>query len=119
MPRLAAGLAAFHRDLGAEMRSVHVVVMSEFGRRVGENVSAGTDHGRAGTAFVMGGGVRGGKVIADWPRRGLLTEALEGPGDLPVRHLTHHLLTPVLRRARGEMDAAKVFPGLPPGELEV
>ena len=119
MPRLAAGLAAFHRDLGAEMRNVHVVVMSEFGRRVGENVSIGTDHGRAGTAFIMGGGVKGGKVIADWPRTGLLTEALEGPGDIPVRYFAHHLLTPVLRRIRSDADPGKVFPGLPAGELEV
>lgn len=119
MPRLAAGLAAFHRDLGAEMRQVHVVVMSEFGRRVEENVSIGTDHGRAGTAFVMGGGVKGGKVIADWPREGLLTGALEGPGDIPVRHLTNHLLTPVLQRVRSDVDTTKVFPELEPGALEV
>ena len=119
MPRLAAGLASFHRDLGGAMRDVHVVVMSEFGRRVGENVSIGTDHGRAGTAFVMGGGVKGGQVIADWPRSGLLAAALEGPGDLPVRHATHHVLTPVLRRLRPDVDVAKVFPGLPPGALKV
>lgn len=119
MPRLAAGLANFHRDLGPEMKNTHVVVMSEFGRRVGENVSIGTDHGRAGTAFVMGGGVKGGKVIADWPRHGLLTEALEGPGDIPVRHFSHHLLTPVLCRLRPDADPAKIFPGLPEGALEI
>lgn len=119
MPRLAAGLAAFHRDLGMEMRRVHVVVMSEFGRRVGENVSIGTDHGRAGVMFVMGGGVKGGRVIADWPRSGIIAGALDGPGDLPVRHATHHVLTPVLQRIRGEIDMSKVFPDLPPGEVGI
>lgn len=119
MPRLAAGLAAFHRDLGGAMRQVHVVVMSEFGRRVSENVSIGTDHGRAGVAFVIGGGVKGGQIIADWPRTGLLDEALTGPGDIPVRHFSHHLMTPVLQRLRPGVDPAKVFPGLPPGALDV
>ena len=119
MPRLAAGLAAFHRDLGTAMRQVHVIVMSEFGRRVAENVSLGTDHGRAGTAFIMGGGVKGGRVVSKWPRSGLLNQALEGPGDLPVEHLTHHLITPVLRRIRPDADPARVFPGLEPGELPV
>jgi uncharacterized protein (DUF1501 family) len=119
MRRLAAGLAAFHRDLGRDVPHVHVVVMSEFGRRVCENVSLGTDHGRAGVMFVMGGGAKGGKVLSDWPRSGLIDSALESPGDLPVRHATHHVLTPVLKRVRRDVDMAKVFPGLPAGELPV
>ncbi|HWB06538.1 MAG TPA: DUF1501 domain-containing protein [Verrucomicrobiales bacterium] len=119
MPRLAAGLASFYKDLGTAMREVHVVVMSEFGRRVAENVSLGTDHGRAGVAFVMGGGVKGGKVLSDWPQSGLLESALEGPGDLPVRHSFHHVLTPVLKRADPALNPDKVFPGLPAGALDV
>jgi uncharacterized protein (DUF1501 family) len=119
MPRLAAGLSTFYKDLGAGMRRVHVVVMTEFGRRVAENVSFGTDHGRAGVAFVLGGGVKGGTVLADWPRSGLIQSALEGPGDLPVRHALHHVLAPVLRRIRPDTDPDKVFPGLPSGALDV
>jgi len=119
MPRLAAGLAAFHRDLGSEMQHVHVAVMTEFGRRVAENVSAGTDHGRAGVMFVMGGGVQGGRVLAEWPKSGLIASAREGPGDLPVRHAHHHVLTAMLGRVHPGVDFHKVFPGLPPGELPV
>ncbi len=119
MPRLATGLAAFHRDLGSEMRRVHVVITSEFGRRVAENVSLGTDHGRAGIAFVMGGGTKGGKVLADWPKSGIIATALDGPGDLPVRFPIHHAITSVLKRIRDDVDMAKVYPGLPPGELAV
>ena len=119
MPRLAAGLAAFHRDLGSEMRRVHVIVMSEFGRRVAGNVSLGTDHGRAGIAFVMGGGTKGGKVLADWPMSGLIASALDGPGDLPVRFPIHHAITSVLKRIRRDAEITKVFPGLPQGELTV
>jgi uncharacterized protein (DUF1501 family) len=60
--QLSQGLGAFHRDLkrlGAADR-VSTFVFSEFGRRVKENASAGTDHGAAGVAFLMGAKVKGG-----------------------------------------------------------
>ena len=44
-----------------------VVVWSEFGRRVADNESLGTDHGTATVALLVGGAVKGGRVIADWP----------------------------------------------------
>lgn len=62
MRRLDAGLTAFDADLvgtGAGANTV-VVAFSEFGRRVAENGSAGTDHGTAGPMFVLGDRVRGG-----------------------------------------------------------
>jgi uncharacterized protein (DUF1501 family) len=80
--KLSQGLAAFRRDLGPRMATTTVVVMTEFGRRVRENSAFGTDHGRGGAMFVMGGGVKGGRVIGPWP--GLSDNLLEGPGDLPV-----------------------------------
>jgi uncharacterized protein (DUF1501 family) len=59
---LDASLAAFHRDLTAHGRDRQVVVLvwSEFGRRVEDNASGGTDHGAAGGIFVLGTRVRGG-----------------------------------------------------------
>ena len=55
-------IGAFLADLKAENRDKDVMVMvfSEFGRRVKENGSAGTDHGAAGVMFFAGGGVKGG-----------------------------------------------------------
>ncbi len=55
-------LEAFFKDLRAQRldREVLVLAFSEFGRRVAENASAGTDHGAAAPVFRAGPGVRGG-----------------------------------------------------------
>ena len=80
---LGDALAAFHTDLKASglSRRVLTVTYSEFGRRVEENRSLGTDHGAAAPMFVMGGAVRGG-VRNDHPS---LTD-LDANGDL--KHAT-------------------------------
>ena len=56
------GLTAFYQDLEAQglQDRVAVMVFSEFGRRVKENGSGGTDHGTAAPMFVIGGKVKGG-----------------------------------------------------------
>jgi len=109
MRQLADGLAAFRRDLGPRMASTTVVVMTEFGRRVAENSAFGTDHGRGGVMFVMGGGVKGGRVLGGWP--GLKPEMLEGPGDLPVWNNYRNILAPVLARHGAEpASLAQIFP---------
>ena len=108
MRQLAGGIAAFHKDLGSRMKNVTLVVMSEFGRRVYENVSFGTDHGRGGVMFVLGGGVAGGKVHHQW--KGLESDRLDGPGDLPVRYNYRDVLAPILQRHGGITDMTQVFP---------
>ncbi|MBI2761715.1 MAG: DUF1501 domain-containing protein [Chloroflexi bacterium] len=62
METLAGGLSVFMQDLEAHGKADDVLVMtwSEFGRRVPENGSQGTDHGTAAPLFVFGKGVRGG-----------------------------------------------------------
>jgi uncharacterized protein (DUF1501 family) len=59
---LDEGVAAFYRDLERMGKADKVAVMtfSEFGRRVGENGSAGTDHGTSLPLFLIGGGIKGG-----------------------------------------------------------
>ena len=64
---LDTGLDALARALGPRWSSTAVIVVTEFGRTVAMNGTAGTDHGTGGAAFVVGGAVKGGRVIADWP----------------------------------------------------
>ena len=107
MRALALGLSAFATDLGPWLSRTSVVVMSEFGRRVAENASLGTDHGRGGIMLVLGGGTPGG-MHCRWP--GLEMDRLDGPGDLPVVHDYRDVLAAVLRRhAAAKPDVA--FPG--------
>ena len=108
MTRLGKGLSAFYRDLGRDLDRTTVVVMTEFGRRVEENSAFGTDHGRGSVMFVLGGGVRGGKVYGRWP--GLTREVLEGPGDLPVTTNYRNVLAPILERHGGRETLARTFP---------
>jgi len=56
------GMSAFYNDLSSQglLSSTLVIVFSEFGRRITENGSLGTDHGAAGLMMALGGGVRGG-----------------------------------------------------------
>lgn len=79
---LGDALAAFREDIGAEWDNTVVVVQTEFGRRAGENASAGTDHGHGGVMLLAGGGVAGGQVVGDWP--GLNAGALSAGEDLAV-----------------------------------
>src|SRR5579884_3050362 len=75
LKELGDGLAAFQRDLEAHGRAGDVLTMtfSEFGRRVAENASGGTDHGAAEPMFVLGA-TKGG-LVGDHPS---LTDLLAG-----------------------------------------
>lgn len=109
MQRLGQGLAAFYQDMGsAYMATTSVVVMTEFGRRVQENSSFGTDHGRGSVMLVLGGGVKGGRVVGAWP--GLQRDVLEGPGDLAVAHNYRNVLAPVLQRHGMGGALGHIFP---------
>lgn len=68
--RLDAAMAALRESLGPVWRTTSVLVVTEFGRTAAVNGTRGTDHGTAGCAFLAGGAVAGGQVIADWPGLG-------------------------------------------------
>jgi uncharacterized protein (DUF1501 family) len=61
-------------DLGPLWPQTAVLIVTEFGRTAAMNGTRGTDHGTGGCAFLVGGAVRGGHVVADWP--GLARAAL-------------------------------------------
>lgn len=110
---LAEGLAAFRRDMGDRWAKTTVVTMSEFGRRVAENGSAGLDHGQGNTMFVMGGGINGGKVYGTVPT---LTEDNLSLGDVPITLDYRQALSEIVAQRLGNGDKlAEVFPGFTPG----
>ncbi|HEY1773916.1 MAG TPA: DUF1501 domain-containing protein [Gammaproteobacteria bacterium] len=79
---LGTGLAALQQDLGPVYSDTAVLVMSEFGRTFRENGNGGTDHGHGNVMWLMGGGIKGGKVYGKWP--GLADEQLYQQRDLAV-----------------------------------
>lgn len=86
-PRLAAQLknldtllAALRDGLGPVWNETVVLVATEFGRTVAVNGTNGTDHGTASATMILGGAVKGGRVLADWP--GLTASSLYEGRDL-------------------------------------
>jgi len=77
---LDKGLKSLADGLGPLWPQTAVLVVTEFGRTAAVNGTRGTDHGTGGCAFLVGGAVRGGQVIADWP--GLHRTALLDNRDL-------------------------------------
>jgi uncharacterized protein (DUF1501 family) len=73
-------VGALQTGLGPLWADTIVLVATEFGRTVAVNGTAGTDHGTASSAMLFGGGVKGGRVMADWP--GLAPAALFEARDL-------------------------------------
>jgi uncharacterized protein (DUF1501 family) len=77
---LDKALSTLSAELGPLWRQSAVMVVTEFGRTAAINGTRGTDHGTGACAFLLGGAVRGGRVIADWP--GLSRSALLDGRDL-------------------------------------
>jgi len=109
MKELGTGLAAFHADTVEQANELTVVAMSEFGRRVAENGSLGTDHGHGSMMMLMGGNVQGGLVHGQWP--GLASDQLVGPGDLAVTTDYRDVLAEVVMKRLNNKATAQIFPG--------
>jgi uncharacterized protein (DUF1501 family) len=108
---LDSGLRTLKDSLGPVWRKTVVLVATEFGRTAAINGTRGTDHGTGAAAFLLGGAVNGGRVIADWP--GLSRPNLLENRDLkPTRDL-RSVMKGVLHDHLGVANAAlhsKVFP---------
>lgn len=110
---LAQGLHAFFADLdggGSQdfAQRLTVVVMSEFGRRLGENSDGGTDHGHGNAMMVMSGSAIGG-LHGQWP--GLASGQLFEGIDLAVTTDYRRVLSEILIRRLGNNKLGVVFPG--------
>jgi uncharacterized protein (DUF1501 family) len=62
---LGRGLAGFAEEIGPEWHDTVVVVISEFGRTFRENGNRGTDHGHGSVYWVLGGGIKGQRIVGE------------------------------------------------------
>ena len=108
---LDRSVATLKTALGPAWRHTAVLIVTEFGRAVAANGSSGTDHGTAGAAFVAGGAVRGGRVVADWPglAEGRLHEGRDLRPTLDLRALFKAALAAQLGVAESALET-QVFP---------
>jgi uncharacterized protein (DUF1501 family) len=108
---LDGAIAAIETNIGEAWRDTVVVLVTEFGRTARLNGTDGTDHGTATVALLVGGALKGGRVVADWP--GLKEADLYEKRDLKpttdLRAVLKGLLGEHLRADERRLEAA-VFP---------
>jgi uncharacterized protein (DUF1501 family) len=108
--QLSRGLANFYLDLDSGYTDrLSVVVISEFGRRLVQNESYGTDHGHGSVMLTLGGNVNGGQVFGAWP--GLHNDQLYDHADLAVTTDYRQILSELLSKRLGNSNIENVFPG--------
>ncbi len=114
---LGRGLAGFAEAIGPAWSDTVVVVLSEFGRTFRENGDRGTDHGHGSVYWVLGGGVKGGRLVGDQVK--VEQKALFQNRDYPVLNEYRAVLAGVFRRVYGLQPERlqKVFPSAQPKEL--
>jgi uncharacterized protein (DUF1501 family) len=113
MSTLATSIGAFYRDvIAGGGPNVTIVVMSEFGRRLQENGSRGTDHGHGTAMMVIGQCVLGGRVLTNWP--GLAPANLFEGIDLAVTIDYRDILTEIVAQRAGNTQLSTVFPDFTP-----
>jgi uncharacterized protein (DUF1501 family) len=109
---LDAGLSTLKDELGPAWANTAVLLATEFGRTAATNGTRGTDHGTATAAFLLGGAVQGGRVMADWP--GLSSRSLYQGRDLKpttdLRSVLKGVLSEHLLVSSGALEST-VFPG--------
>jgi uncharacterized protein (DUF1501 family) len=113
LSQLGEGLAAFMKRPGPINGETVILVISEFGRTMHENGNGGTDHGHGNVMWVMGGPVRGGRVLGRWP--GLAQDRLYQERDLAITTDFREPIAAVLHEhlELSATQTASVFPGWP------
>jgi uncharacterized protein (DUF1501 family) len=119
LEELGRGLAAFADEMGPAWNSTVVIVISEFGRTFRENGNRGTDHGHGSVYWVLGGGIRGGRVAGEQLR--IERRTLFQDRDYPVLNDYRSVIGGIVARLFGlgvdRMNA--IFPGMTPKDLEI
>ena len=110
LSQLDAGLAAMKAALGPAWRQTAVLCMTEFGRTVRVNGTKGTDHGTGSVAFVLGGAVAGGRILANWPGLGGLLENRDLQPTTDLRSVARGLLKSHLGLSDADAALDRVFP---------
>jgi uncharacterized protein (DUF1501 family) len=114
--QLSRALATFWNDVSRYHARVTVVTMTEFGRRLRSNKSAGTDHGHGSVMLVLGGGINGGAMYGRWP--GLSSQQLDNAVDLAVTTDYRTVLAEIVdKRLHAASALPTVFPGFSPPPL--
>ena len=109
---LDGALGAVESGMGQAWQETAVVVVTEFGRTARINGTEGTDHGTATVALLVGGAVKGGRVIADWPGVGdaHLYQARDLKPTTDLRAVLKGMLRDHLRVDERAL-VASIFPG--------
>ena len=108
---LDAVLDGVHTGLGPEWKNTVVVVATEFGRTARANGTGGTDHGTGSTALVLGGALKGGGIVGDWPtlKQNALFENRDVAPTVDMRGLFKGLLADHMAIDRAALDNT-IFP---------
>jgi uncharacterized protein (DUF1501 family) len=109
---LDGALGAIETNMGAAWSETVVTLVTEFGRTARINGTAGTDHGTATVALLLGGALKGGRVVADWP--GVKEADLYEKRDLKATTDLRSVLKGLLRdhlRVNERVLTADIFPG--------
>src|SRR5579871_6332357 len=116
---LGRGLAGFAEAAGPAWKDTVVVAISEFGRTFRENGDRGTDHGHGSVYWVMGGGIKGKRLIGEQVK--VAQNTLFQNRDYPVLNEYRALLGGLFRRIYGLTPdrLQKVFPDVEPKDLGV
>jgi uncharacterized protein (DUF1501 family) len=109
---LDTAFAAFEAGLGPVWNDTTILVVTEFGRTVHVNGTKGSDHGTGTVSFLLGGAIKGGRVIADWP--GLSAGQLHQGRDLNATTDLRSIVAGILVEGQPidkKIIDEKIFPG--------
>jgi len=117
---LGRGLAGFVNEIGPDAwKDSLIVVVSEFGRTFRENGNRGTDHGHGSVYWVLGGAIKGGRVVGEQTK--VIEANLNQNRDYAVltdyRALIGGLFARVYGLSKNQLD--QVFPGAEPQDLQL